>query len=1119
MRSTCASDLNTGKMSPALTLTLAALLVCLALPFYFTSEAASALQQPESDPQLQAVAVANGKIAYSSYRFDGNAEIYVMEPDGSNRTRLTFNGWNDFTPTWSANGAQIAFIRYQNPTIAQIFVMNADGTNQKALTNGAASDINPAWSPDGTKIAFYRSTGPQMGLYLMNSDGTNQTRISTEGDYPAWSPDGTKLLSACNLDGNLAVYVSNSDGTNRKILTDRSIPAPALGGGIPNEKAAVWSPDGTRIAFNSFREGRDEVYVMNADGSNQVRITDRPSTSARDPIWSPDGTKIAFWDNGTIYVVNPDGTGIQSIANSSQSDATPSWAPLTYTIAGRITYPTGTTTVARGIANVQVKLTKDGNPDATTVTDTNGNYQFQFLSPTATYTVSSAQPDSQVFEPASRTLTNLTGVDRADFVGRKPNTYVITGRVTNVTMFTHMELSGVSNFLSTDQQGNYVFVDVPAGGNYVVKPVNNNEPVEFTPPSQTIDNLSADQVANFTQTRKSYSISGQVLNAAGSPIQGVTMTLNLGISGTTQTDAEGRYSFPNLAPGGTFRLSPSSPFYGFTPTSYDFLNISKNETANFTTYPLYTISGRVADLGGVGVPDVSVSLSGTQSRFVSTDINGNFSIGGLPEGGNYTLVLTKPDYSIGPPNMSFTNLNGDRATTFTAIRLFRIRGRVVDNKGNALGGVTMTLTGSPSGTRLAVTDGSGNYNFSSLSEGLSYTLTPSRANHTFSPSSQRFDNLSAEQTSDFVGQAMAVQFSAPNYSFGEGESKALITVTRTGDTSGSASVKYATSDTTDANFRCDPSSAGQATGIASRKCDYHMATGRLRFAAGETTKQVSISLVNDAYVEGNEAFTISLSNPVGMILGQSNNVPVTITDDDQAGAANPINDTSFFVRQLYVDLLSREPDPAGWQGWTTRIDQCGQPGQPPPPCDRVTVGGDGFLRSGEFFDRQFFVLRLYRTGLGRILRYDEIADLAYVSGFLSDADLELNKQELVVEIMARPEFAARYNSLSNDLFVDTLLQTAAVAVPQPVRDAWVSSLNNSSRTRAMILREISERPEVSNKYLHEAQVVSAYYGFFTRNPDGAYLNYLQRLDAGEINLGDLANAFINAQEYRQRFGQ
>src|SRR5215210_44993 len=142
-----------------------------------------------------------------------------------------------------------------------------------------------------------------------------------------------------------------------------------------------------------------------------------------------------------------------------------------------------------------------------------------------------------------------------------------------------------------------------------------------------------------------------------------------------------------------------------------------------------------------------------------------------------------------------------------------------------------------------------------------------------------------------------------------------------------------------------------------------------------------------------------------------------------------------------------------------RIDLCGEPGQAPPPCDRVTVAGDGFLRSGEFFDRQFFVLRLYRTGLGRILRYDEVGDLAYVSGFLTDAQLELNKQDLVSEIMARPEFSNKYDGLSNAQLVDALLQTASVTVPQSIRDTWVSALDNGPKTRAQVFREISERAE------------------------------------------------------------
>jgi hypothetical protein len=366
--------------------------------------------------------------------------------------------------------------------------------------------------------------------------------------------------------------------------------------------------------------------------------------------------------------------------------------------------------------------------------------------------------------------------------------------------------------------------------------------------------------------------------------------------------------------------------------------------------------------------------------------------------------------------------------------------------------------------------------------------------------------------------AASVQLSQTSLSVNEGSGFATLNITRSGDTSRTATVTYATSDATDVNFTCNPSTPGQVTGAASRKCDYHIASGRVRFAPGETVKSINVSLVDDVYVEPSELLMITLSNSNSATLGSNSSANITITDNDTPGVLNPILGTAFYVRMLYVDLLSREPDPAGFAGWMHRIDFCGQAGEPPPPCDRVTVGGDGFLRSPEFFDREFFVIRLYRTGLGRILRYDDVGDLAYVSGFLTSGELELNKQELVTDLMSRPEFANTYNALNNAQFVDTLISSAAVTIPGPDRDAWVNALNSNAKTRAMVYREISERPEVSNKYLHEAQVVSCYYGFFTRNPDGAYLSFLQRLDNGEITLGDLANAFINAAEYRQRFG-
>jgi hypothetical protein len=449
---------------------------------------------------------------------------------------------------------------------------------------------------------------------------------------------------------------------------------------------------------------------------------------------------------------------------------------------------------------------------------------------------------------------------------------------------------------------------------------------------------------------------------------------------------------------------------------------------------------------------------------------------------------------------------------------------IIDTHGSDYDTILSVWTGSSLGTLSLVPNGSnddtGGGDTSStitiaVTQGVTYRIAVDGFNNSGSGGDTGKIQLNWRGSCALVN---TVQLSQSSYTVSEGSTFLSIGVTRAGDISGAATVKYATTDATDVNFNCNPSTAGQIVGAASRKCDYHIASGRLRFGPGEANKTIVLSIVNDVYVESTEVLTISLSNSTGTVLGTPNVATVSITDNDAAGQANPIDGTPFYVRMLYVDLLSREPDPAGNAGWIHRIDFCGQPGEPPPPCDRVTVGGDGFLRSTEFFDREFFVIRLYRTALGRILRYDDVGDLAYVSGFLTDADLELNKQEVIAEIMARSEFGNVYNTLSNAQYVDTMIQTAAVTLPAGVRDGWVNALNGATRTRAQVFRELSERAEVSAKYLHEAQVVSCYYGFFTRNPDGAYFNYLQRLDNNEINLGDLANAFINAAEYRQRFG-
>src|SRR5918996_1653188 len=174
----------------------------------------------------------NEQIVFFSER-EGNQEVYVMNAsDGSNQTRLTSVNASDSDPSWSPDHTKIAFESDRDGN-SNIYVMNADGSGLTQLTYEPADDSNPSWSPDGTKIAFNTdrdSTGEDFEnqeVYVMNAaDGSNQTRL-TYNDVldagPSWSPDGTKIAFASAKDGNLEIYLMNAaDGSGQTRLTNNT---------------------------------------------------------------------------------------------------------------------------------------------------------------------------------------------------------------------------------------------------------------------------------------------------------------------------------------------------------------------------------------------------------------------------------------------------------------------------------------------------------------------------------------------------------------------------------------------------------------------------------------------------------------------------------------------------------------------------------------------------------------------------------------------------------------------------------------------------------------------------------------------------------------------------------
>jgi len=195
--------------------------------------------------------------------------------------------------------------------------------------------------------------------------------------------------------------------------------------------------------------------------------------------------------------------------------------------------------------------------------------------------------------------------------------------------------------------------------------------------------------------------------------------------------------------------------------------------------------------------------------------------------------------------------------------------------------------------------------------------------------------------------APTVQFSSASYSVQEDLTALTITVTRSGDMSGAASVNYASVD-----------------GTATQKGDFELALGTLNFAPGDATKTFQVLINEDMYVEGSENFTLSLSNPSGTSLGQQSTATVTINDDAPESLTNPIDDSQSFIHMQYHDFLAREPEPQGLQFYLNILNGC-QPSDT--ECNRYSRGAlsANFFRSPEFQAKGSYVMYLYMVSIGQ----------------------------------------------------------------------------------------------------------------------------------------------------------
>lgn len=375
----------------------------------------------------------SGRIAFTSGQ-DGEQGIHVINSDGSNLVELAGDIPSKFNPDWFYDGTKLSFFSATEKS-ASLYTLDADGSNLVKVLDisemSAYDQINPdsvfgigccssAWSPDGEKIIFktsrevgrfgsvghihvinltnnqmydfqaatwarffWSSDGSKFGVigtdrcggrwlcimntadgipvdlkdiysvtfpsymywspdekkitfagfwnskntdvFVMDADFSNPINVSPslvtgQNDNPVWSPDSQKIaFTSCDV-YQCELYVVNANGSNLVKLKTWTL-------GLYN---IVWSHDGRKIVYVSEENGNSDIYLANVDGSETINLTDHPSEDS-DPIWSPDGTKLAFVSNregdSDIYILDPETMDLFNLTNNDVDDHSPVWQP------------------------------------------------------------------------------------------------------------------------------------------------------------------------------------------------------------------------------------------------------------------------------------------------------------------------------------------------------------------------------------------------------------------------------------------------------------------------------------------------------------------------------------------------------------------------------------------------------------------------------------------------------------------------------------------------------------------------------------------------------------------------------------------------------------------------
>ena len=507
--------------------------------------------------------------------------------------------------------------------------------------------------------------------------------------------------------------------------TYTATPASATASFTPSSQNVV--VNGANVAIASFSATPNSYSITGTiSGTGGAGATVTLSGAASQTVTASTAGVYTFPNlaNGS-YTVTPTNSGFtftppsQAVTvNGANATANFGSAAL-FTISGTIS----------GAGGAGASVVLSGASSATVTANSSGVYTFPLV-PNGSYTVT-PNNNGFVFTPPNQAVTVSGANATVNFSSAAP-TYVISGTITGTGgSGATVTLSGAASATVTaNTSGVYTFPAVP-NGSYTVTPAHTG--FIFTPASQAVTVSGASKAANFTAIAV-YTISGTLSGAGAS---GATVNLTGSATGSVTTTSTGTYTF--TVPNGSYTVTPTKTGYSFTPANQAVTVSGANKTANFNSVAVYTISGTIS---GPGASGATVTLTGSATATVTANTSGVYTFAPVPNG-SYTITPTKAGFGYTPASQAVTVSGANKTANFSSVVTYTISGTI---SGSAGSGATVKLTGAATAT--VTSNSSGAYSFTGLANG-SYTVTPSKFGHFYSPSQQAVTVSSANKTANF----------------------------------------------------------------------------------------------------------------------------------------------------------------------------------------------------------------------------------------------------------------------------------------------------------------------------------------------------------------------------------